>query len=49
MAGRDVALYHCTFVVKVVGARGDGVVVSGEGVVVVFGGEEGVGIGFDDG
>lgn len=49
MAGRNVALYHCTFVVKVVGARGDGVVVSGEGVVVVFGGEERVGIGLNGG
>lgn len=49
MAGRYVALYDCAFVVKVVGARGNGVIVSGEGVVVVFGGEERVGIGFDGG
>lgn len=34
---------------EVVGARSDGVVVSGEGVVVVFGSEEGVGIGLDGG
>lgn len=46
MARSNVALYHCTFVVKVVGARGNGVIVSGEGVVVVFGGEKRVGIGF---
>jgi hypothetical protein len=49
MACRNVALYYCTFIVKIVGARGNGVVVSGEGVVVVFGGEERVGIGFDSG
>lgn len=49
MARRNIALYYGTFIVKIVGTRSDGVVVSGEGVVVVFGGEERVGIGLDGG
>ncbi|KAH6610119.1 hypothetical protein Trco_000139 [Trichoderma cornu-damae] len=37
MAGSNVALYHGTLIVEVVGTRRNGGVVSGEGVLVVFG------------